>query len=64
MGIDRSLDRADLCGGTVYLADAPQVPRAEVRRGPRIGVDYAGRWAERPYRFWVSGSPHVSRPRQ
>jgi DNA-3-methyladenine glycosylase len=63
MGLDRSLDRADLCGKTLYLADAPPVPRGEVCRGPRVGVDYAGEWAARPYRFWVRGSPFVSRAR-
>ena len=56
MGLDRSLDRADLCGKTLFIADAPGVPRREVQRGPRIGVDYAQAWAGRPYRFWVSGS--------
>ena len=35
--------------------------RAAVRRGPRIGVDYAGEWAARPYRLWTDGDPHVSR---
>lgn len=27
------------------------VPRAAVQRAPRIGVDYAGIWAKKPYRF-------------
>lgn len=31
---------------------------------PRIGVDYAGPWAERKLRYFVPGNPHVSgRPR-
>ena len=26
-----------------------------IETGPRIGVDYAGKyWAEKPYRFWFS----------
>jgi DNA-3-methyladenine glycosylase len=30
------------------------VPRARVRSGPRIGVDYAGpMWAAKPWRYWV-----------
>ena len=29
--------------------------RSEIFSGPRIGVDYAGRyWATKPYRFWFS----------
>jgi len=31
-----------------------RVPSRLVRRGPRIGVDYAGPfWASRPWRFWI-----------
>jgi len=62
LGLTRALDRADLCGNTLFIADAPRVPRGAVRRGPRIGVDYAGAWAARPYRFWVSESRYLSRP--
>jgi len=29
--------------------------------GPRIGVAYAGVWAQKPLRFWVAGNAHVSR---
>lgn len=25
----------------------------QIRRGPRIGVDYAGSWAKKPWRFWL-----------
>lgn len=28
-----------------------QMPRGAIRRTPRIGVDYSGEWAARPYRF-------------
>lgn len=28
--------------------------RAEkINKGPRIGVDYAGKWAKKPWRFWI-----------
>jgi len=32
-----------------------RVPRSRIRRTPRIGVDYAGEWAGKPYRFMISG---------
>ena len=39
-------------------------PRA-IARGPRIGVEYSGGyWARRALRFWVKGSPFVSRSSQ
>lgn len=33
----------------------------EVATGPRIGVEYAGAWSRKPWRFWVRGNPFVSR---
>ncbi len=50
----------DLCGGGgLYLAQG-QRPR-RVARAPRVGVDYAGSWAARPWRFFEAGNPYVSR---
>jgi DNA-3-methyladenine glycosylase len=61
--IDRSCNGLDLTDSELHLVDRPPVPDEEVRVGPRIGVDYAGEWAARPWRFWVANSQHVSRPR-
>ncbi len=36
-------------------------PAPAVASGPRIGVDFAGPWAERPWRFWIVSSAAVSR---
>lgn len=55
---------ADLVSSALRILDAPAVPGREVARGPRIGVDYAREWADRPLRFWVRGSPGVSRARR
>jgi len=61
MAIDRGLDGTDLLAGPVHLAHAA-TPVAEIVRGPRIGIGYAGSWAERPYRFMIRDDPHRSRP--
>lgn len=47
--IDRRLNGADLLQGPVRLVAA--VSPAPYRRTPRIGVAYAGAWADRPLRF-------------
>jgi DNA-3-methyladenine glycosylase len=62
LGIDRSFDRLDLLGDRVWLEEgaAPR-GRGAITRGPRVGIDYAGAWAARPWRFWIRGNPHVSR---
>jgi DNA-3-methyladenine glycosylase len=65
LGIDRSLDGVDLCGQGPLWIEAGGVDRpcaGSLRRGPRVGVGYAGAWAQEPLRFAASGNPHVSRP--
>jgi len=61
LGIDRRLNGADLRGKALWLERPPQhAPRARIARAPRIGVDYAGEWARRPWRFFDRDSPYVS----
>ena len=60
LGIDRSLNGEDLLGGSVWVE--PRVgPSPMIMSGPRIGVDYAGPWAARRLRFWITDDPHISR---
>ena len=63
-GITRQLDGHDLTAGTrLWLAAPPPgAPRLLILEGTRIGVAYAGEWAERPWRFGVAGSASLSRP--
>lgn len=60
MGITREQNREDLRGDRLFIEDAPVLARSQIERGPRIGVDYAGAWALRPYRFWIRANPYVS----
>jgi DNA-3-methyladenine glycosylase len=62
MGVDRRHTGQDLTAPPLYFVagDGP-VGAERVERGPRIGIDYAGEWAARPWRFWVGGSEAVSR---
>ncbi|MGZ3424213.1 MAG: DNA-3-methyladenine glycosylase [Polyangiales bacterium] len=59
--ITRAHNRLDLVSSAVTIEEGTPVSPRKVARGPRIGVDYAGEWAQKPYRFWVDGDPHVSR---
>ncbi|HET9595986.1 MAG TPA: DNA-3-methyladenine glycosylase [Anaeromyxobacteraceae bacterium] len=54
-------DGLDLCGDRLYVEEGG-APPARVAVGPRVNVAYAGRWAAKPWRFAVEGSPFVSRP--
>jgi DNA-3-methyladenine glycosylase len=62
--IDRSLDRAALVGPELWIEVGEPVPDDVVKRTPRIGVDYAGEWAQRSYRLLIAGNPAVSGPRR
>lgn len=58
LGIDKNLDGADATRSKeLWLEDrGVRIPASRLRRGPRIGVDYAGPvWAAKPWRFWVDG---------
>jgi DNA-3-methyladenine glycosylase len=61
--IDRSHNGFDLAVGPIWIERRSGSAVEEVATSPRIGVDYAGEWAARPWRFydassrWVSGRP-------
>jgi DNA-3-methyladenine glycosylase len=58
--IDRSLNGADLRGDILYVEDRGEaIPRFQST--PRIGVDYAGKWKNKLYRFVVRDSEFVSK---
>ena len=61
LGIDRKLDAADLLGNKVWLEEYEQIARSRIGSGPRIGIDYAAEWVEKPWRFWIRYNPFVSR---
>lgn len=62
MGIDRRLNGVDLLGDRLCVRAGQAVPDAQVVARPRIGVDYAGDWAQRLLRFYIRGEQHVSKP--
>ena len=60
--IDRTLNGSDLSGGTLWIERplATEYRKPVIARSPRIGVDYAGDWAQKPWRFFDAASPYVS----
>ena len=62
LGIDRHLNGTDLLGNDIRIVAPARRARPTVVRRPRIGVDYAGRWARRLLRFYIRGNDWVSRP--
>jgi len=64
LGITRAHDGIDLREGRLFLAPAPRLSgaRPRVTITARVGVAYAGLYAEKPWRFLDATSAHVSRP--
>ena len=60
--IDRRLNSHDLTSGKVFWIEdrGEQIRRAQIGAFPRIGVEYAGPWAAKPWRFRLTLEP--SRP--
>ena len=58
LGIGRSDYGADLCQDRIFLSEGSP---AVVTRSPRIGIDYAGAWAKKPWRFFERKSRYVSK---
>jgi DNA-3-methyladenine glycosylase len=54
--IDRTLNRLDMTvGDSLWFEDrGRRVERGTIGTFPRIGVDYAGAWARKPWRFRLS----------
>ncbi len=62
LAIDKALNTRKL-GRTsgLWIEDRGiRIPPRHTARTPRIGVDYAGIWAQKPWRFVMKTSPHNS----
>ena len=60
MHIDRRLNGTDLRGDVLWLERSRARRRPVIARSTRIGVDYAGEWAQRSWRFFDRASAYVS----
>lgn len=61
LGISTELYGTDLTGNTIWIEDRNiDIETNQVTAAPRIGVDYAGEHANRPWRFYINDSKWVS----
>ena len=62
LGIDGGYNGEDLTGRRVWIEETgARFATEEIAAGPRVGIDYAGEDALKPWRFWVRGNEFVSR---
>ena len=62
LSIDKKLNAVDLAAGKLWIEDR-RLDVGAIDSGPRIGIDYAGAYRDKPWRFYERGNPHVSRVR-
>lgn len=60
MGITKARNRTDLTASPLYIKDVPPVPEEDIAETTRVGVDYAGEWKSKPWRFYIKGNRFVS----
>jgi len=62
LSIDRSLNRVDLTRGERLWFEnrGARLRRRRIGAFPRIGVDYAGEWAKKPWRFRLVDAERIS----
>ena len=58
--IDRTLNGNDMCGKIIYVEDRGE-PSPQITATPRIGVDYAGKWKHKRWRFLIKENQFVSK---
>jgi len=60
MGIGKAENGLDLSRSKLYVRDAQNEP-FNIKTSPRINIDYAEEYADKPWRFFVEGSKYVSK---
>jgi len=61
MGITRQLNGENLLGEPLFIAKGTDEPR-EIIAKPRIGIDYAQEWVDKPLRFYLANNFFISKP--
>ena len=60
MGITKALNNTNITAPPLYIENATTIPQEDIVETTRIGVDYAGDWKNRCWRFYIKENSHVS----
>ena len=62
LGINKKINKQSLMSDTIWIQDdGRQYNKKDILSSQRIGVDYAGRDAKLPYRFYINNNKWVSK---
>lgn len=60
--LDRSFNGEDLTKSKrIWVENGKKIKKSQIVATKRIGIDYAGIWAKKPWRFYLKDNPFVSR---
>ncbi len=60
--IDKSLNTTDLTSDILWVEDrGVKIKSSEIVAAKRVGVDYAGRYKNKPWRFYIKGNKFISK---
>lgn len=62
MHINKTLHGQDLLSNNFYIAQIDTPNAIKIIKRTRIGVDYAGEWAQKELRFYIKGNSFISKP--
>jgi len=60
--IDKKLNNHPLNKKPLYLDWGEKIKPVQIIKSPRIGVDYAGEYAKKKWRFYIKNNPYISKP--
>lgn len=60
MDISKLQNKTDLTAPPLYIKEAPPVLKEDIVETTRIGVEYAGEWKNKRWRFYVRGNSFIS----
>lgn len=63
LGIDRSLNMTDLVkGNELFIEKNQHLGQISIVSAPRVNIDYAGEFKDKPWRKYIEGNRFVSKP--
>jgi DNA-3-methyladenine glycosylase len=58
LGVNRTYDGESLHGSRIWIESPAKLPHSnQIASGVRIGIDYAGEYALKKWRFWLKSNP-------
>lgn len=61
MGLDMGYYGADLCGDKLFIEEYRKILSSNICISPRINVDYAGDFKDKPWRYSIKDNKYISR---